>query len=243
MTPHTRFALRTRSAALLMAAALIGHAGQALASGIPVVDGASIADRMIKHIETMAKYAEQIAVMQDQLKSQERQFEAITGSRSLGDILNNPEIRNALPSDVRDVLRASESNLGALANTVERIKQEEMLTGDHAQDSRRLAQRTQDLAYRSKALLEQTQTAMTARMRQVDQLQRQINHTTDPKAIADLQARLMVEQANIQVDQARADLLSRQLHAEQTLVTQQADKLAASSFSIDAIRAPLPGRR
>jgi len=243
MHTHPRFSLRTRSAAVLMAAALLGQSGLSLASGIPVVDGASIADRMIKHIETMAKYAEQIAVMQDQLKSQKRQLEAITGSRNLGDILNNPAIRDALPSDVRDILRASESNLGALANTVERIKQEEMLTGDYAQDSRRLAQRAQDLAYRSRALLEQTQTAMTARMRQVDQLQRQINHTTDPKAIADLQARLMVEQANIQVDQTRADLLSRQLQAEQALMQQQTDKLAASSFSVEAIRAPLPGRR
>jgi type IV secretion system protein VirB5 len=84
---------------------------------------------------------------------------------------------------------------------------------------------------------------MTARVKQVDQLQAKINQAQDPKAIADLQARLLVEQANIQADQTRADILTRQIEAEQALMEQQAEKLADSSFSLGAIRAPLPGAR
>ena len=215
----------------------------AVASGIPVVDGASIADRAIKHAETIANYIEQMAILKSQLENQKRQLESITGARNLGQILDNPAIRTALPADAREILQASRSGGSGLSRLVARISQEERLTGSYETDRRNLAARTERLALHSQALLQQTQTSTTARMDQVDQLQAQINLTQDPKAIADLQARLLVEQANIQVDQTRAEMLTQQLEAEHLLILQQAEKLADSSFSIDAIRAPLPGAR
>ncbi|WP_447987953.1 P-type DNA transfer protein VirB5 [Achromobacter spanius] len=234
---------RVRFTATLAAVLFSNTMAPANASGIPVVDAASIADRAIKHVETLAKYAEQIAVLRDQLESQKRQLEALTGTRNLGDILNNPAIRDALPADARDILRASNGGLGGISDAVERIEREERLTGNYEQDKKNLDARAEKIAVRSQAMMEQTQKAMTARVKQVDQLQAKINQAQDPKAIADLQARLLVEQANIQADQTRADMLTRQIEAEQALMEQQAEKLADSSFSLSAIRAPLPGAR
>lgn len=234
---------RAGLAAVLAGAVLTNALSPVHASGIPVVDGASIADRAIKHVETLAKYAEQIAVLRDQLESQRRQLEALTGTRNLGDILNNPAIRDALPADAREILRASNGGLGGIVDAVKRIEREERLTGNYEQDKKNLDARAENLAVRSQAMMEQAQKAMSARVKQVDQLQAQINQTQDPKAIADLQARLLVEQANIQADQTRADMLTRQIEAEQALMEQQAEKLADSSFSLSAIRAPLPGAR
>lgn len=232
-----------RHATVLILCGILATTAPAHASGIPVVDGASIADRAIKHAETIAKSAEQIAVLKDQLDSQRRQLESLTGVRNLGDILNNPAIREALPEDARQVLRKANAGGGDFGEILRRIEREERLTGNYETDRKNLDTRAENLTLRSQALMEQTQKAMTARMTQVNQLQAQINQTEDPKAIADLQARLLVEQANIQVDQSRADGLQRQLQAEQALMEAQADKLAASAFSIDAIRAPLPGVR
>lgn len=232
-----------RNASVLILCGTLAMTAPAHASGIPVVDGASIADRAIKHAETIAKYAEQIAVLKDQLDSQRRQLESLTGVRNLGDILNNPAIREALPEDARQVLRKANVGGGDFGEVLKRIEREERLTGNYETDRKNLDTRAENLTLRSQALMEQTQKAMTARMTQVSKLQAQINQTEDPKAIADLQARLLVEQANIQVDQSRADGLQRQLQAEQALMEAQADKLAASAFSIDAIRAPLPGVR
>ncbi|SEK05237.1 P-type DNA transfer protein VirB5 [Achromobacter sp. NFACC18-2] len=236
-------AWRARITTALTVVLLTNSLATAHASGIPVVDAASIADRAIKHVETLAKYAEQIEVLKGQLESQKRQLESLTGTRNLGDILNNPAIRDALPADAREILRASNGGLGAISDVVERIEREERLTGNYEQDKKNLDARAEKLAVRSQAMMEQTQKAMTARVKQVDQLQAKINQTQDPKAIADLQARLLVEQANIQADQTRADMLTRQIEAEQALMEQQAQKLADSSFSISAIRAPLPGAR
>ena len=242
-THRARPALRTRITSVMAAVLLTNALVPVHASGIPVVDAASIADRAIKHVETLAKYAEQIAVLRDQLESQKRQLEALTGTRNLGDILNNPAIRDALPADARDILRASNGGLGGISDAVERIEREERLTGNYEQDKKNLDARAEKIAVRSQAMMEQTQKAMTARVKQVDQLQAKINQAQDPNAIADLQARLLVEQANIQADQTRADMLTRQIEAEQALMEQQAEKLADSSFSLGAIRAPLPGAR
>lgn len=233
---------RARIAAALAMAFLAQAAtpAHAVSPGIPVTDGVSIAARAKEHALSIAKYIEQIKTLNDQLENQRRQLAAHTGTRNLGDILNDPAIRQALPPDVQALLRNPTLGNGDLWRKAERIIKEERLTGDYATDRAALDKRAEDLAVRSKAMLESAQAGTNARTKQIDQLQARINLTTDPKAIADLQARMLVEQANIQADQTRADLLTRQLQAEQALMQQQADKLAAKSFSVDAIRAPIP---
>src|SRR5690606_27785204 len=172
------------------------------------------------------------------LESAQRQYAALTGTRNLGDILNNPAIRNSLPTDVKDILSSSGTSYASIQSSVERIKDEERLTGDFTIDNQALSRRVENLALRSKALFEQAQQGMQTRLSQLDQLQSQINLTTDPKAISELQARLQIEQANIQADQMRADLLSRQLAVEKALIQEQSSRLVKqASFSLEAIHA------
>nr|WP_313658800.1 type IV secretion system protein [Achromobacter ruhlandii] len=236
-------AWHTRSAALLLFTFLCNIITPVQAGGIPTLDTASLLQQQMAHVENTAKAIEQIAVLKQQLDSQRRQLESLTGVRNLGEILNNPAIRDALPTDVRSILGSSSTNNAEVMRKTEQILKEERLTGNNAQDRQALDKRAEGLAVRTKAFLDGAQNGSTARVKQIDQLQAQINKTTDPKAISDLQARMLVEQANIQADQMRADLLSRQLEAEKTLMEQQAEKIAAQSFSIGAIRAPLPGAR
>ncbi len=236
-------AWRARGAALMAAALLANSMAPAHASGIPTVDAASIAARAAEHAASLAKYIEQIATLKAQLDTARRQYEAMSGTRNLGDIWNDPEIRKALPEDVQAVLKSAEESYGSISRSVKRIKSEETLTGNHKLDMQNLEKRSWDFVTAGKAALEEATNSNRRRYKQLDQLQGQINMATDPKAISDLQARILVEQANVQADQMRADLLTRQLEAEKALIEQQAEKIAAQSFSIDAIRAPLPGAR
>lgn len=232
---------RTRALAL---ATLLASASPVFAAGIPVIDTTSMAARAAEHIESIAKYMEQIATLKAQLESAQRQYAALTGTRNLGDILNNPAIRNSLPTDVKDILSSAGTSYASIQSSVERIKDEERLTGDFTIDNQALSRRVENLALRSKALFEQAQQGMQTRLSQLDQLQNQINLTTDPKAISELQARLQIEQANIQADQMRADLLSRQLAVEKALIQEQSSRLVKqASFSLEAIHAPLPDMR
>lgn len=224
----------------LVALAVAPTGMPARAAGIPVVDAASIEKRALEHAAQIAKFVEQIAMMKNQLDQARSHFDAVTGSRNLGDLWKDPRIRAALPSDLQEILTlGNEAN--RISESIDRISKSETLTGSHEMDVAHVARRVRDLAVRSKAVLEQAQEGTTARLNQIDQLQSQINLAVDPKAISDLQARLLVEQANIQADQIRADLLNRQIEAEKELAGLQAREIAARSFSIDAIRAPLPG--
>src|SRR5690606_11961967 len=167
---------------------LLASASPVFAAGIPVIDTTSMAARAAEHIESIAKYMEQIATLKAQLESAQRQYAALTGTRNLGDILNNPAIRNSLPTDVKDILSSTGASYASIQSSVERIKDEERLTGDFTIDNQALSRRVENLALRSKALFEQAQQGMQTRLSQLDQLQSQINLTTDPKAISELQA-------------------------------------------------------
>lgn len=221
--------------------ALSSAAAPVAASGIPVVDSASIVARALEHAEQIAKYLEQIAVMRQQLSTAQQQFEAITGSRNLGDILNNPALREALPPDLSEALRKAGPAYARIDAAVNRILNEEQLTGSYVVDRAAVDYRAEQLGLRSKALFEQVQAGITGRLHQLDQLQSQINLATDPKAIQELHARMLIEQANIQADQMRVDVLGRQIEVERMLVERQADALAQKSFSLDAIGAPVAG--
>src|SRR5262245_51915275 len=66
---------------------------------IPVTDGAHIAQSALNQAETMAKWAVQYKQMVAQIDQMQKQYDSLNGSRGLGEILNNPALRDYLPSD------------------------------------------------------------------------------------------------------------------------------------------------
>src|SRR5690606_21999663 len=141
----------------VITAMLLMLGGLLNAQGIPVIDSASIAKSALQHAESLAKYLEQINTLKAQLARAERQFEAMTGTRNLGNIHNDPSIRAALPADVRAALRGSGDGLESLETRIERIKRDERLTGDYKIDGPALEYRMEQLSLRSNALLEEVQ--------------------------------------------------------------------------------------
>ena len=63
---------------------------------IPVRDDASIA-------ETIAKWKIQYDQMNSQIDQMKQQYESLTGSRNLGQILNDAALRDYLPNDWQGV--------------------------------------------------------------------------------------------------------------------------------------------
>lgn len=202
---------------------------RALAQGIPVIDPAAI-----------AKYVEQIAILKQQLESTKRQFESLTGTRNLGDLLSNPAIRAALPDDVSLVLKDLQSVSSALASSVNSIMSETNApVADFSVDRMALQTRFQQLNATAKALTEQSYKMINARLGEIDGLQGQIDLATDPKAIADLQARLTVAQSNLAGDKMRADLAQRQIEAEKDLLKDRAQVIYNGWFDPSLTKGPL----
>lgn len=59
---------------------------------------------------------------------------------------------------------------------------------------------------------------------------KQINSTSDPKAIAELQARITAETAAVQNEQTKMQLFALASQAEDRLIQQQQREKAASNF-------------
>lgn len=203
---HARLLFISLSTAVLTSTSTVS------AQGIPVLDATAI-----------AKFLEQIVIAKNQLESAQRQLQSLTGVRNLGDILNNPAIRNSLPSDVRDLLKTTEQQSSALSASVEAILGKTRApVGDFTVDRQSLEERWERLNATAQAINEQAYAGAQARLAQIDALQAQINQTQDPKAISELQARIAIEQANIQTDQMRVQLATQQIQTERELIKDRA---------------------
>lgn len=76
-------------------------ASSAAFAQIPVTDGASIAKSVENQIETMAKWKMQYDQMVSQIDQMKQQYAAVTGARGMGELFNNPQLRDYLQPDPR----------------------------------------------------------------------------------------------------------------------------------------------
>lgn len=77
---------------------------------IPVTDSASIAQQVTNQVETVAKWKIQYDQMVTQIDQLKQQYASVTGSRNLGQILNNAELRDYLPDDWQTVYDSVKHN-------------------------------------------------------------------------------------------------------------------------------------
>ncbi|MDR0564682.1 MAG: P-type DNA transfer protein VirB5 [Azoarcus sp.] len=222
--------LKTAIAALALALPL-----PALATGIPVIDGLAQGTRVINHVEDIAKYVEQIAELKAQYDALVAQYNAITGSRNLGDILNNPALREYMPEDWQggfDSLKDGYNGLSGQAKSIyDKYKVFDSCgsasgAAGKAQCYSRALKGAQDKANWTKAY-----DSAKSRIGQIESLMQKINTTKDAKAIAELQGRIQAEQALLQNQQAMLDLAARISAAEDRMMEQQRREKSALRFS------------
>lgn len=212
---------------LLALASAVSTAGQAQ---IAVVDVAQIANNIENQIETMAHWTTQEGQMATLIGWIKQQHNALTGVRKLGAILNDPALKDYLPADwqagydsVRSNGYAGLSESGRAIYEVNRIFDgcAFLPPGDqHIACEAQAAKGAQDKSFAIDAYK-----AARARLEQVEGLMHQIDATKDPKAIAELQGRIAVEQASIQNEQTKLQLYAMVAQAENRLLQQRAHEL------------------
>ena len=192
---------------------------------IPVTDAAAIANAQTAHGEAVAKYVEQIQQLKMQVEQVRQQYAALTGVRNLGDILNNPQLREYLPQEwqqVYDAIRSGgyEGLTGAARSIYEANRVYDTCAGLIAEARQTCAAQAvkpaQDKAFAVEAFAKAQQ-----RLAQIEALMGQINQTADPKAIAELQGRIAIEQAAIQNEQTKLQMFALISQAEDRLQQQR----------------------
>lgn len=210
-------------------AASMSVPGLAQTSGIPTLD--------VNSVPQLNALLDQLQTAKSQLEQAKQQLDALTKSSGFGYVMSNPSvqdaIRSALPADAASLLDRLESQSAELSGAVQNITEAVNAPVNFAQDKIDLRNKSIQIAATKKALSEQAYNAMTRRLGVIDELQAKINTTTNPKEIAELQARIAIEQANVQTDQTRITLANQQLEAEQMLLEARTEKVYSGWFADD----------
>lgn len=220
-----RIAFPRKYAVALSAVAAIALPGSALAVGGIVFDPTNY----VQAIKQVQAWEQQYRQMTQSLQKAEATFQqakaqvdALTGVRGFGDLINNPMLRNIVPADLSTTL-ADLNQTGVLSGRAATIRSNTAIYdcsdlssgGAKTVCQALLAQNAQ-----AQAVQQDTMALLNQRTTQIEALRAEINQTQDPKAIAELQARLEVETAQVANDQNKIAVSNAMLAANRAAAAQ-----------------------
>jgi len=198
--------LKLKKLALVLAIA--GSFNAVSYAGVPV---SVVADPQAwtAHLEDMAKYIEQI-------EQQVKQYESMTSARGLANVINSQYDTDALSGINTDsILR----NRGI--NSASDFK----LPEDVADLYDTAAKNAATYAGQSSRSLDQAQ----SRFAELSGLVRRVNTASDPKEVMDLNARIGAEQAFLQNEVGKLQILQQTAQANDALYQQKVKQMAVQS--------------
>ena len=181
----------------------------------------------LNQIQTMAQWAKQYANMIQQIEHLRNQYNAITGIRNLGQILNDPNLRNYLPDEWAGVYsQVANGSLVGLSGSARAIA---MAEGFGSATGAR--KRQQDVMAANKAMTMAAYDASLKRVQNINALMVEANAQNDMKGAADLSNRMAAENAMIQNEQTRLNLLAQLQAAEEKLAADQRAREFDTAFA------------
>jgi type IV secretion system protein VirB5 len=200
---------------------------------IPTTDGIAAAQREQNQIQTMAQLAQQLAQLKAQLDQAKQQYTSLTGSRGFGSIVYSQALRETLPPDLVNTYESSANAAFGISGSIADIMKNENNAGSVNEMKAKIEDRRRMMGYTDKAIGIKAYEGAQGRLNQIESLMGQINTTDDPKAIAELQARIAVEQSAIGNEQNKLAIMSRMQENEAALVKQQERDLSRRILSND----------
>lgn len=185
---------------------------------IPVTDAASLAQQ----IQQVAAWQQQLQGMYQQYQQQLKQFQALTGARGFGDVLANPLLQRYLPLNLKQMYDGVAT--GNMSSVASAARQQAMIFDcltikDPVQQT--LCNRQLNAPFAVKDMFTKAYEGAEATFESIEGLRKQINFTQDPKAIAELQARIQTEQANAQNALVKVQMAAKLAEIETKLVEQE----------------------
>ncbi|CAM2164759.1 type IV secretion system protein VirB5 [Burkholderia latens] len=187
------------------------------------------------HIEDIAKYVAMIDNMKSQVQQLQNTYQSFNGTRGIGDLFNNPQLASMLPSQWQSVYQSVQGGgYSGISGSIQQILSSERTgfnPGTLADGAKSVLDRQFNNAATDKAMGMQAYQAAISRLDNIKGLLGQINQSTDPKAIADLQARIQGEQAAIQNEQTKVQLMSQLQASEDRIAKAQRDELGRRTLN------------
>ncbi|MDQ1922678.1 P-type DNA transfer protein VirB5 [Massilia pseudoviolaceinigra] len=206
------------------------------ATGVPVVDVANLANSA----QQVLAWAEQYKQMVSQYEQMKEQYKAVTGDRGFGGMAkDNSPFKDIVPMDIADVYGSVLAG-GGLTDKAAEIRGasmeydcQERSGKDQSTCKAMLDTNAQTQAYEAKAL-----DVLNKRMIQINTLREGISSAKDPKAIAELQARIAIEGAQVTNDSNRIAIMNamaqtQQRAAQQVLKEREMKNMSRTNSAID----------
>lgn len=154
-------------------------------AGIPVFDGANLAQQIQQVISWVQQYQQMATQLQqqvEQITTATQHLDSMTGVRGLGEIANTIGLGDMIPEDIQ--------------NTLQQIQQ------------------AKNLATQMGSITGNSLQSTMQRARQIQSLMRSINTTTDAKGVGEIQARITAETAAVQNEANRIQLMQMQAQSQ-----------------------------
>lgn len=187
--------------------------------------------QQVKHmVSSLQKMQDQLATMRGQLAQAQQQYQAITGSRGMGNIVTD-QARDYIPRNWRETLAANQS--GEFGRLVGEIRETAGYLADANLEGINDAYRARLQQSGERAITNQAAHAAvfeesSGRFERIQTLMDHIETAEDDKAVQDLQARIQVEQVMLQNELIRAQAMASMMQAQER-VEREASKQRASA--------------
>ena len=206
---HTRLKV---AAAVLIAFGANG----ARAQGIPVIDVANLVQTILQVLNDVTEISNQV----QQIQQLQTQVNSINGIRNLGQVFNNPMLKNYVPAEAYTYLNAvNTSGYSGLNATAKALRDAGMVYNcmDLAGGARTDCQAALAQPYQQKGLLQDAMKSASGRLSQINALMDQINGTSDQKAIQEIQARIGAENALLAHEVSQVQMLQGMADSEERI--------------------------
>lgn len=210
-----------------IAAVLIGAlfvTGSAGATGIPVVDGALNIQTTLNQSANIAQFIQQVTQLKLQLEQAKTMYNAMNGVRGMGSLINNPAARQYLPKSAGQLYALGNGGGSGLSGSISAIKAaaQIMNPGDvaNAGTGTLLGKQQTQLAM-MQATAEASYDAAGNRFDTLQSLVDKVDLAADPKAAADLANRINAENAMMQNEITKLNMLAMIHNAQEKQLAQQ----------------------
>ena len=195
------------------------------------------AQALVANMQQLASWAQQLQQMSAQLTQQTNTFQSMTGNRGMGAVLPLANAaRNYLPqgaSDMVGVLNNTSNSYSGMGNQIQAlVSNNSILSNASIANMNMTPAQTQLLTDRRtnaaaiQSISAQGMANASARFNYLQGLMGQINNTTDPKAIAELNARITAEQTMMTNEQTKLQQTVSLMQSRDAVTQQQQNELA-----------------
>jgi type IV secretion system protein VirB5 len=188
----------------------------ARAGGIPVIDVANLTQTILQVLNDITEIENQV----QQISQLQGQLDSINGFRNLGQVFNNPLLQNYVPAEAYTFVNAvNTGGYAGLTGTAKALRDASMVYNciDLTGAERTRCQATLAAPYQTKGLLQDAMKSAAGRLSQLNSLMGQINATADQKAVQEIQARIVAENALLAHEVSQVQMLQGMADSEERI--------------------------